>query len=118
MQNEVETGRQGPMIIFAGAAAGLVVAIYGSLRPMGPAEEVGIIWCVALSTLLLALAARLLPNLRARLSRNLLRVVMLFGILGIAFAGAYLHHLWIEIAMLIAFLGWLIDLHQSKTPHR
>ncbi|TMV76612.1 hypothetical protein FGG78_28240 [Thioclava sp. BHET1] len=118
MENEVKAGRQGPMIIFAGAAAGLVVAIYASLRPLGPQADSAAAWSLALSTFLLALAARALPALQGRLTRNLLRVVMLLGILGIAFTAAYLRHFWLDIAMLIAFLGWLVDLHQSKTPHR
>ncbi|TMV84093.1 hypothetical protein FGG78_22055 [Thioclava sp. BHET1] len=118
MEREMQARRSGAIIVFAGAAAGMAIAIYASLASLSPVAGRVEAWLLVMFTFLLALAARGLPKLPGRLGRNILRVIMLLAILGIAFAAAYLEQVWIDIAMLLAFLGWLIDLHSSKTPSR
>ncbi len=102
--------RIGAILVFAGAVASLALAIYAYVTPLtGVNGSVGALIVIAAS-LVLALAALVLPVISTRSWRNVLRGLLLLGLIGTFLAGLLLHRWWIGLAMVIGLIGLAIDM--------
>lgn len=110
MANSSLSYRLGATLILAAALGGLAVALYHYFVPLSGVTGSGGALLVIASSVLIGLAALILPALSGRGMRNLFRTLILLGILGTALAGALLHEIWLVAAMVLAFAGLLIDL--------
>ncbi|WP_172332182.1 hypothetical protein [Mangrovicoccus sp. HB161399] len=105
----------GAILIFAGGLAGAAVAAYAYFAPLtGVTGTPGALLVVITSILVLA-AALVVALIAPRGWRNLVRALLVLGILGTAAAAAFLHEWVLIAAMGVALIGWLIDVF---TPAR
>lgn len=102
--------RTGAILLFAASVASLLLAAYAYFTPLTGVTGTAGAMLVIVASLILALAALVLPGLKGRGSRNALRVLILLGLIGTAFAG-WLLHLWlVPVAMAIGLIGLIIDM--------
>lgn len=102
--------RIGAIVLFAGAVASFALAIYAYFTPLtGVNGTIGAL-IVIVASLVLALAALVLPAISKRGWRNVLRILILLGLIGTCVAGLLLHRWWIGAAMAIALIGLVIDM--------
>ncbi|SER47244.1 hypothetical protein SAMN04490244_101170 [Tranquillimonas rosea] len=102
--------RLGAILVFAGSVAAFVLALYAYLTPLtGVNGTLGALGLV-IGTLVLALAALVLPALRGRAGRNVLRLVILAGLLAALVAGLLLHRWFVGVAMVLGLIGIFLDM--------
>jgi quinoprotein glucose dehydrogenase len=76
----------------------------------------GVLLVIASSAVMLILAVVLLQWVRAGFARGLLLVLLIIDIAGTALAAYFLQAWWILGAMVLAAIGWLIDIPASRVP--
>ncbi|MCG7600616.1 hypothetical protein MHM84_12520 [Halomonas sp. McH1-25] len=109
------SSRAGAIVLLAAALAGLAVALYAYITPLtGVTGTLGAL-VVILACLALALMALLLAALKGRGARIALRVLVLIGLVATFVAGLLLHQWWIGVAMVVGFVGLILDM--CRTPH-
>ncbi|WP_136068877.1 hypothetical protein [Modicisalibacter radicis] len=119
--SQSHSSRSGAIVLFVASLAGFAIALYAYVTPLtGVTDTLGalvaILACVALAVMALILAA-----LKGRGTRNALRVLILLGLVGTAFAGLLLHQWWIVVAMLVGLVGLILDMrrptHTTRPAH-
>ncbi|WP_368641979.1 hypothetical protein ABRY95_12220 [Castellaniella ginsengisoli] len=99
----------GAAVLFSGAVAGSLIALYGYLVPLtGVTGTKGALLAVIVSVVI-ALMAIALPRLRPGALRTSWLAVLVCLLAGNAFAGVLLHEPWLGIAMTGGLLGLIFD---------
>jgi len=116
--SQPHSSRAGAILLLLASLAGLAIALYADSTPLtGVTGTLGArltaVACGVLAILALGLAA-----LRGRAPRILLRVLILLGLAGTAFAGLLLHQVGIAVAMGIGLVGLIVDMLRSPRPTR
>lgn len=107
--------RTGATILFAASLAALLLAFYAYFTPLTGVEGSLGALIVIIACVVLAVAAVVLPALHIRGWRNLLRGLVLLGLVGTAFAGALLHRWFIPVAMAVGLIGLILDMmHRAR----
>lgn len=121
MQRQTASYNIGAILLFAAALASSALAIYAYVTPLtGVSGTLGAL-IVIVTSIILAVAALVLPAISPRGWRNLWRILILLGLIGICFAGILLHRWWIGVAMVIGLIGLIIDMTgrtRAATPIR
>jgi len=102
--------RLGAILLLAGALASLLVTLYAYVTPLTGVTGTAGALLVIVASLILILAALVLPALKGRGMRNLARVLILLGLLGTGFAGLLLHLWTVPVAMAVGLVGLIIDM--------
>ncbi|PRD42884.1 hypothetical protein C5748_13995 [Phyllobacterium phragmitis] len=105
-------------LIALGAAAGLIISLMAyTSRSSGIDGTGGALLVIASSTaiLLAALALSIWPAKRGWLPGTLVFLLFL-GILGTAFAAYLLDSTWLQLAMAVCLIGWLLTIIARRAP--
>jgi len=102
--------RLGAILLFAAALASLLVTLYAYFTPLTGVTGTAGALLVVVANVILLLAALVLPGLQGRGMRNLVRVLVLLGLIGTAFAGLLLHLWTVPVAMAVGLIGLIIDM--------
>ncbi len=102
--------RFGAILLFAAALASLVLAVYAYVTPLTGVNGTAGALLMIVASLLLSIVALGLPAISRRGWRNVLRVLIVVGLIGTCFAGLLLHRWWIGVAMGIGLIGIVIDM--------
>lgn len=101
--------RPGALLLLLSAAAGFLLSLYVYLAPLtGVTGTVGALLAMVVSIVIVAMAV-ILMRIVGRGSRITWRVLILIALAGNCFAGALLHEWWLCLAMVVGFIGYLID---------
>lgn len=104
------SNRLGALLLVIASLVGLGVALYAWFTPLtGVTGTLGALVAIV-ACLVLALLAWTLSRLQGGAARNFVRVVILLGLFGTAFAGLLLHQWWISAAMALGLVGWILDI--------
>ncbi|ALM50892.1 hypothetical protein [Halomonas huangheensis] len=109
-----QSNRLGALLLTIASLVGLAIALYAWFTPLtGVNGTLGALVAI-LACLALAIMAFILPRLQGGVVRNLLRIVILLGLIGTGFAGLLLHQCWISAAMLVGLVGLILDIACSN----
>ncbi|WP_274426154.1 hypothetical protein [Chelativorans sp. YIM 93263] len=103
-------------LIALGAAAGLALSIFAYIsRSSGINGTAGALLVIASTAaiLLAALALTCWPAMRGWL-RGTLLFLLLLGILGTGLAAHFLASVWLQVAMAVCLIGWLLAIMGRK----
>lgn len=108
--------RTGSLLLLIAAVIGFAIALYAWLTPLtGITGTIGALG-VAIACVVLALLTFILRAASARLTRNIMIIVILVALCGIGFAAALLHQYVITAAMVVGLIG-LIMLCSHSVNH-
>ncbi len=111
-----DVSRIGILLLLAAAAVGLIAAAYGYSAPLtGVTGSIGAGLVIVLS-LVLGLAALVLPALTSKGLRYLLVSLIVLGLIGTGFAGFLLHQWLIPVAMAVGLVGIVMEM--MRPAHR
>jgi hypothetical protein len=118
MSRQVRAELAGPAIMAIGAVAGLIVAVIAYFVEASGIDHTGGALLVVASSACLLIGAILEMTewIRQHWTGPTITVLMILGIAGTFLAAAFLESLWLEIAIAVCFVGWLI--HVFWRPQR
>lgn len=103
--------RWGLWLLSAGGLVGLAVVLYYYLTPHNGIDgtEGALLVVVSSALILIAGLARLIFRRMPRALRVILDILLFFGIIGTGFAAYMLEAYPLLAAMVVSFIGWLIN---------
>jgi len=102
--------RMGGVVVFAGALAGLIIALFNYFTPLTGVTGTAGAALVIIACAIIGLAAVILPLISGRTGRNVLRLLLLLGALLTGVAGWFLHEWPLIAAMIVALIGVFVDM--------
>lgn len=117
----INSSRPGAFVLLIAAIAGLAIALYAYFTPLtGVTGTLGALVAAA-ACLVLVVMALLLAVAKTRGATIVLRVLILFALVGTCFAGILLHQWGIGAAMAVGLVGLIIDIarpsHHAHPSH-
>ncbi|MCA1336982.1 hypothetical protein [Pseudooceanicola marinus] len=108
----------GAVLMLAGGLAGGIISAYAYFTPLTGVSGTPGALLVILSSVLIFLASLIVALVGSRAWRNVLRVLLVLGIVLTGIAGLFLLQPMLTAAMAVALVGWIIDCAQPARAAR